>query len=134
MAIRKENLCTKYFPFTYKQVALNEKPPITKENLCIFSFIIGRVECIYTQAHLYWKIWWQRNFLIEAKSQKGQINIGKKSQYSLNFCVMLSDISYLDLNKNLNGMPLDNKYCTCMQISKLFIAFKYQNFSYDSCI
>ena len=35
-AITKENLCTKYFPFTYKYVALNEKPPITKENLRIF--------------------------------------------------------------------------------------------------
>ena len=42
----KENLHTKYFPFTYNDVALNEKPPIMKENLCIFIFIIGGVECI----------------------------------------------------------------------------------------
>ena len=38
LAIMKENLCTKYFPFTYKYIALNEKPPITKENLHIFFF------------------------------------------------------------------------------------------------
>ena len=37
-AITKENLCTIYFPFTYKYVTLNEKPPITKENHCIFFF------------------------------------------------------------------------------------------------
>ena len=42
-----ENLCIKYLPFTYKYVALNEKPPVTKENLCIFFFIIGRVKCIH---------------------------------------------------------------------------------------
>ena len=44
-AITKENLCTKYFPFIYNNIALNEKPPIMKENLHIFFFIIGRVEC-----------------------------------------------------------------------------------------
>ena len=31
--------------------------------------------------------------------------------------MVLSSISYLDLHKNLNGMPLDNKYC--MEILKL---------------
>ena len=36
LAITKENLCTKYFPFTYKYVTLNEKLPITMENLHIF--------------------------------------------------------------------------------------------------
>ena len=45
----------------------------------------------------------------------------KKSQYSLNFWVMLSGISYLHLHKNLNGIPLDKKYCTCIQIFKLII-------------
>ena len=45
-AITKENLCTKYFPFTYKYVILNKKLPIMKENLCIFFFIIGGVEGI----------------------------------------------------------------------------------------
>ena len=44
--ITKENLCTKYTPFTYKYVVLNEKPPIMKQNLNIFFFVIGRVECI----------------------------------------------------------------------------------------
>ena len=44
-AITKENVCTKYTPYTYKYVALNEKLPIMKQNLCIFFFIIGRVEC-----------------------------------------------------------------------------------------
>ena len=44
-ATTKENLCTRYFPFTYKYVALNEKLPIMKENLCIFFLVIGRVEC-----------------------------------------------------------------------------------------
>ena len=34
------------YPFTYKYIALNEKPPITKQNLCIFFFVIGGVECI----------------------------------------------------------------------------------------
>ena len=44
-SIMKENLCTKYTPFTYKYIALNEKLPIMKQNLCIFFFVIGRVEC-----------------------------------------------------------------------------------------
>ena len=47
LAIMKENLCTKYFPFTYKYVTLNEKLPIVKENLHIFFFVIGRVECSF---------------------------------------------------------------------------------------
>ena len=34
----KENLCTKYFSFTYNDIALNKKPPITKENLHIFFY------------------------------------------------------------------------------------------------
>ena len=45
LAIMKENLHTKYTPFTYNDVALNEKVPLMKQNLCIFFFIIGRVEC-----------------------------------------------------------------------------------------
>ena len=45
LAIMKENLCTKYFPFTYNDLVLNEKPPIMKENLRIFFIFIGRVEC-----------------------------------------------------------------------------------------
>ena len=44
-AITKENLCTKYTPFTYKYIILNKKLPITKQNLCIIFFIIDRVEC-----------------------------------------------------------------------------------------
>ena len=47
MSIMKENLHTKYTPFTYNDVTLNKMLPITKQNLCIFFFIIGRVECIY---------------------------------------------------------------------------------------
>ena len=43
-AITKENLCTKYFPFTYKYITLNKKLPIIKENLCFF-FVIDGVEC-----------------------------------------------------------------------------------------
>ena len=39
LAIRKENLHTKYMPFTYNGVTLNEKPPIMKQNLHIFFFI-----------------------------------------------------------------------------------------------
>ena len=31
LPIMKENLCTKYTPFTYKYIALNEKLPITKQ-------------------------------------------------------------------------------------------------------
>ena len=46
LPIMKENFSTKYTPFTYKYIALNEKPHITKQNLCIFFFITGRVECI----------------------------------------------------------------------------------------
>ena len=46
-AIMKENLHTKYTPFTYNDVALNEKLPIMKQNLCIFFFVIGRVECMW---------------------------------------------------------------------------------------
>ena len=49
----KENLCTKYFPFTYNDVTLNEKPAIMKENIHIF-FIIGRVECKWYLLNL-WK-------------------------------------------------------------------------------
>ena len=37
-AITKENLHTKYFPFTYKYITLNKKQPVMKENLCIFFF------------------------------------------------------------------------------------------------
>ena len=44
--IMKENLCTKYLPFTYKYIALNKKLPITRENIRIYFFVIGRVECI----------------------------------------------------------------------------------------
>ena len=46
-AIRRENLHTKYTPFAYNDVTLNEKLPIMKQNLCIFFFIIGGVECRY---------------------------------------------------------------------------------------
>ena len=46
-AIVKENLHTKYFPFTYNYISLKEKSPIMKGNLCIYFFIIGRVECIF---------------------------------------------------------------------------------------
>ena len=45
----KENLHTKYTPFTpftYNDVALNEKPLIMKENLSMFFFIIHEAECI----------------------------------------------------------------------------------------
>ena len=45
-AIMKENLCTKYIPFTYKYITLNKKLPIMKEKLHIFFFVIGGVECI----------------------------------------------------------------------------------------
>ena len=34
--ITKENLCTKYFPFTHNDVTHNKKLPIMKENFCIF--------------------------------------------------------------------------------------------------
>ena len=44
-AITKENLCTKYMPFTYKYIVLNENLPIMKQNLCIFFFVIHGVEC-----------------------------------------------------------------------------------------
>ena len=47
LAMMKENLHTKYTPFTYNDITLNEKLPIMKQNLCIFFFIIGRVECKY---------------------------------------------------------------------------------------
>ena len=36
----KENLCTKYTPFTYKYITLNEKPPIMKQNLHIFFSLL----------------------------------------------------------------------------------------------
>ena len=36
LAIMKENLRTKYTPFTYMYIVLNENPPITKQNLHIF--------------------------------------------------------------------------------------------------
>ena len=35
LAITKENLHTKYTPFTYNDITLNEKPHITKQILCI---------------------------------------------------------------------------------------------------
>ena len=53
LPITKENLCTKYTPFIYKYVVLNEKPPIMKQNLHIFFFIIGRVECIQLLQNYY---------------------------------------------------------------------------------
>ena len=30
----------------HNEIAFNEKPPITKQNLCIYFFVIGEVECI----------------------------------------------------------------------------------------
>ena len=48
-AIMKENLCTKYTPFTYKYIVLNENPPITKQNLHIFFFVIDGAECMDRQ-------------------------------------------------------------------------------------
>ena len=45
LAITKENLCTIYTPFTYNDIAINEKRPIMKQNLHIFFFVIGGVEC-----------------------------------------------------------------------------------------
>ena len=36
-----------YTPFTYNDVALDEKPPITKQNLRIIFFVVGGVECTY---------------------------------------------------------------------------------------
>ena len=44
-AITKENLHTKYTSFTYNDITLIEKPPIMKQNLCLFFFIIDGVEC-----------------------------------------------------------------------------------------
>ena len=38
LAITKENLYTKYFPFTYKYVTLNEKPPINEGKSPHFFF------------------------------------------------------------------------------------------------
>ena len=35
----KENLHTKYTPFTYNDIALYEKPPITKQNLHTFFLL-----------------------------------------------------------------------------------------------
>ena len=47
-AIMKENICTKYTTNTYKYVVPNEKLLIMKQNLHIFFFVIGRLECICT--------------------------------------------------------------------------------------
>ena len=69
-AITKENLCTKYTPFTYKDVVLKEKLPITKENLHIFFFVIVRVECIslYMKKENFWsKVSWQTKKLLYLK-------------------------------------------------------------------
>ena len=44
LAIIKENLHTKYTPFTYNDITLYENPSIMKQNLHIF-FVIGRVGC-----------------------------------------------------------------------------------------
>ena len=37
-AITKENLHTKYTPFTYNDIDLNKKPPVTKQNLHFFCY------------------------------------------------------------------------------------------------
>ena len=58
-AITKENLCTKYTPFTYKYITLNEKLPIMKQNLCIFFFIIGGVECTFFSLSTGMTLSWQ---------------------------------------------------------------------------
>ena len=40
LPITKENLSTKYTPFTYKYIALNEKLPIMKQNLRHIFFLL----------------------------------------------------------------------------------------------
>ena len=66
-AIMKENLCTKYMPFTYKYIALNKKPPIMKQNLHIFFFFIGGVECNFLrtsiQKHNFSELVWDIKFI-----------------------------------------------------------------------
>ena len=46
-AIMKENLHTKYTPFTYKYVALNKKPPIMKQNHCTCAPYMHSVAYLY---------------------------------------------------------------------------------------
>ena len=41
------------YPFTYKYIALNKKPPIMKQNLHIFFFVIGGVECTLCSLYLF---------------------------------------------------------------------------------
>ena len=50
LPITKENLSTKYTPFTYKYIALNKKPLIMKQNLCIFFFHY-RQSSVYIHTH-----------------------------------------------------------------------------------
>ena len=55
----EENLCTKYFPFTYRYVTLNQRPPKMEENLHIFFFIIGGVECTSWLPCIHLRLWLQ---------------------------------------------------------------------------
>ena len=42
----KENLCTKYFPFTYNDITLNKKATYDVGKSPHIFFVIGGVECI----------------------------------------------------------------------------------------
>ena len=52
LPIMKENLCTKYTPFTYKYFVLNKKLPIMKQNLCIFFFLLQAELSVYACSNL----------------------------------------------------------------------------------
>ena len=52
LVIAKENLHTKYTPFTYNDVTLNKKPPIMKQ-ISAYFFIIGRVSVFEVGVHAF---------------------------------------------------------------------------------
>ena len=82
------------YPFTYKYVALNEKLPIMKQNLHIFFFVIGRVECT---------------------SHEGSIVLSCKTSLKLN---MIHPCSNLDQVPDCSSLIYSNAYYPMKRESK----------------
>ena len=107
----KKNLHTKYFQFTYNDVPLNEKPPITEGKSPHIFVVIGGVECIccnkcICNCHLTFrghlqKIWLQNEEHVSDHGYEGLPNIN---------CLWLREIWNFQISGNPHRPHCS--YCT----------------------